>query len=250
MWKSTGSNHPINFLLFISPISSYSYLFNIIGKDNLRIYDYHTQDVNNLYQAIEVDLDGMLKSNIASEKSIVIINCLSSLILTVGLARTVRFVEKLSSRVRQLICIYRREFATEIIPRIETLGTTYVRLEQSKTIDMDNNISYEVFLTHCKRGGGILKKHAHIIQDAITYEIKSEKTPQINAPKSSVVSEPVIKPRASFRIDMNARELQQRNNTPLPYILNGNLGNESKILYVPDEVDDFDEEDPDDDLPF
>ncbi|KAK0080679.1 hypothetical protein PV325_013515 [Microctonus aethiopoides] len=248
---SNNFHRQIHLLLFIGPDCFYNYLFEIIGKDNLKIHDYFTPNINDLSVNYELNLDTILTDdNIIGNQSIVIVNCLSSLILTVGLAKAIRFVEKLASRVGQLICLFNRDICVEKFPNIETLGATYIQLNSYKSTVMNNNIAYEIAMTHRKKGGGIWKKALNATQNLDTYEIKFEKAP-INIPKLKIsTSESTLKPQATFRTEMNARELEQRNKTPLPYTLSSNLPNESKIHYVPDDVDDFDEEDPDDDLPF
>ncbi|XP_011300322.1 elongator complex protein 5 [Fopius arisanus] len=248
MWKNTGSTHSTDLLLFSDPKIAFDHWTEMFGEKCLRVHDYYTQDIDDIYNLQTVDLKGIMQRFASGKESTVIINCLSSLILSVGLAEAARFVEKLGTQVSQLICIYRRDFGINRIPAVETLGSTYVRLDKSSTNSWCD-INYEISVTHRKQGGGIIKHHVVITQDISTYEIKSEKIP-VQTPKNPQTSP--MKPQATFRLDMNSRELEQKNETPLPYIINNdrNSTNESKILYVPDDIDDLDEEDPDDDLPF
>ncbi|XP_015124272.1 elongator complex protein 5 [Diachasma alloeum] len=252
MWKDTGSNHPADLLLFSDPKFTFDHWTEMFKEENLTIHDYYTQDLDNIYKPENIDLREITKRFTSEKQSTVIVNCLSSLILSVGLAKAARFIEKLGNQVSQLICIYRRDFGMHRIPCIETLGSTYVRLDKSSATSSGCDISYEISVTHRKQGGGLLKHHVVITQDILTYEIKSERVPVVQSPKNVQTSPPAaLKPQATFRLDMNSRELEQKNETPLPYIINDtNPANESKILYVPDDVDDLDEEDPDDDLPF
>ncbi|XP_008556381.1 uncharacterized protein LOC103577504 [Microplitis demolitor] len=253
MWSTTNLTQQIHLLLFFNTKSHYSYLKKLFKDNKLHIHDYCTEDLDRIYEKkdFSINCDRILKSGI-DEKSIVVINCLSSLIVNIGLAKALRFVDKLSQRVSQLICVYRRDFGTRKIQKIETLGSTYIRLGKPSETVMNNEIAYEVAMVHCKRGGGILKKHVVITQDPESCEIKSENPVEIKAPVViSKVVEPTLKPQASFRTDMNPRELEQRNQTPLPYMqVIKDATSESQIYYVPDKNDDFDEEDPDDDLPF
>ncbi|KAH0566963.1 uncharacterized protein LOC123275397 [Cotesia glomerata] len=254
MWSTANLSQQIHLLLFFNTKSHYNYLTTLFKENKLHIHDYCLEDLDKIYEKQDFNeiCERIMKSSIVDEKSIVVLNCLSSLIVNIGLARALRFVDKLSQRVSQLICVYRRDFGTQKIPKIETLGTTYVRLGKSSETAMNNEISYEVAMVHCKRGGGILKKHVVITQDPVSCEIKSENPVEFKAPVLvSQVVETSVKPQASFRIDMNARELEQRNQTPLPYMqVIKDATSESQIHYIPDKNDDFDEEDPDDDLPF
>ncbi|KAF7993683.1 hypothetical protein HCN44_010278 [Aphidius gifuensis] len=252
MWKNSGSPRQVDYLLFSDPKFRYDYLVDLFGNDYLKIHDYYTQDINNIFDDKNIDLELIMKKLTSSSDTIVVVNCLNSLILTVGLSKAVRFVEKLSSHVSQLICIYQSNFGTNKVPNIETMGTTYLKLNKTNYSTVDNDICYDVSMIHRKHSGGIIKNHVRITQDISTYEIKSEKEPvvtQNNTSSNTTIIENTVKPETSFRTDLSVGEIEQRNQTPLPYIKN-NISNESKIFYVPDCIDDLDEEDPDDDLPF
>ncbi|XP_063974516.1 uncharacterized protein LOC135161137 [Diachasmimorpha longicaudata] len=252
MWKDTGSNHSTDLLLFSDPQFTFDTWTEVFGEKNLRIHDYYTQDLDNIYKSENINLREITNKFSSNKQSTVIINCLTSLVLSVGLSEAVRFIEKLGNQVSQLICIYRRDYGLQRIPSIETLGTTHVRLDKSSATSSGCDINYEISVTHRKQGGGFLRHRVVITQDVLTYEIKSERIPVVPSPKNLPTSPTaVLKPQATFRLDMNSRELEQKNDTPLPYIIKDkNPVNESKILYVPDDIDDLDEEDPDDDLPF
>ncbi|XP_034949437.1 uncharacterized protein [Chelonus insularis] len=251
IWSSTNTSQEINYLSFFHPKSYYDDLLTMFPANNLKIHDYCSVDINKISDKKEINLESIMKSIATNNKSIVIINCLSSLIVDVGLGKAIKFVEKLSQHVYKLICIYRYDFGREKVPSIETLGTTYVQLGKCKDTVLIGEVSYEVSVVHRKQGGGILKKEITINQDLITNEIKSEKIIEKSATTMATSSEPTIKPQASFRTDMNSRELEQRNQTPLPYLIKpDDPVKESQIYYVPDFNDDIDEEDPDDDLPF
>jgi len=193
------------------------------------------------------NLEHILKTVKLKPRNTVIVNCLSSLVLYAGLAKALRFIEKLSKQVSQLICIYRRDLVQKI-PAIETLGTTYVKLEKFTGINSTNNLIYTARLIHRKLGGSITCQTEIIKQDSISYQINAEKITTANARKSEANESQPVKIESSFRIEMNAREMEQRDKTPLPYTLN--TTNTSRIFYHPDDVDDIDEDDPDDDLCF
>ncbi|XP_043268299.1 uncharacterized protein Elp5 [Venturia canescens] len=253
MWNDKGLGNTVEFLLFSGPKFVYEKYTKNIKNVDLKLHDYYTVFVDDDKDDV-AKLEGIVNGKILQVNSVVIVDCLSSLILLVGLSKALRFVEKLSSRCAQMICIYKRDFSQNKIPRIETLGTTYVRLEKlnSYTSQRDH-IQYEVYLNHRKQGGGILHHRAHIFQEFIldTYEIVRETASNHSAPEIIPPAQHAQeKPQATFRIEMNAREQEQRKNTPLPYSQGATTQNESQILYEPDSIDDIDEEDPDDDLPF
>ena len=166
------------------------------------------------------------------------------------MAKACRFIEKLSQNHKaQVFCIYRRDFHQNI-HRIETLGNIYVKINKSKKLGFESNNHYEVNIVHKKPGGSVTHWNELVQQNVENYNFVSEKIPDIIDLKKEInkLPENIVKPQSSFRIEMNEKEIKQRDSVPLPYILPGNPGGESKIIYVPDDVDDLDEEDPDDDL--
>lgn len=255
MWNDKGLGNTVEFLLFSGPKIVYERHADQLKNIDLKFHDYYTIFVDDPDKDDAVKLERIINGNTLQVNSVVIVDCLSSLVLSVGLAKALRFVERLSWRTAQIICVYRRDFGICKIPRIETLGTTYVRLEKPAIqITKRDEIQYEVLLNHRKQGGGILIHRALISQEYMssTHEIVSEAKPVTHGSSEIAVvsSHTPEKPQATFRIEMNAREQEQRKNTPLPYGVRPSVQNESQILYEPDSIDDLDEEDPDDDLPF
>ena len=255
MWNEKGLGNTVEFILFSGPKSTYEQHTEKFKNIDIRFHDNYTVFVDDQIKDDVIKLNRILTGNILQINSVVIIDCLSSLILSVGLSKTLRFIEKLNSRTAQMICIYRRDFGQHKIPRVETLGTTYIRLDRASLHGMErDNIQYEISLNHRKQGGGIIVHRALVCHENVsgTYEIVRERTPltPLTMELTTNVSHTPEKPQASFRIEMNAREQEQRKNTPLPYGLSSAAPNESQILYEPDSIDDLDEEDPDDDLPF
>lgn len=250
MWKDKYPSYTIDLLSFSDPKSVYQNEPEPFMSSNVNISDYYTVDINvidiNTIQEKDFDtLNHILKT--MKTESTVILDCLTSLILFVGLSKALWFLERLSKQVPQLICIYRRDFIENKIPCIETLGTTYVRIEQFH--GATSNISYIVGIMHRKLGGSILKQEELVIQNNTSYEIQSEKFVKQSKKVNSYENQRQ-KIESSFRIEMNENEMKQRKETVLPYVINSSTTNTSKIHYQPEDVDDIDEEDPDDDLCF
>ncbi|XP_011869209.1 PREDICTED: uncharacterized protein LOC105562757 [Vollenhovia emeryi] len=243
-WKEKNSDYSIDILSFSDPKTWYDNEPEPLTSTNVNLHDYFnaypTEDTER--KDLE-NLNCILKTVRLKSQNTVIVNCLSSLVLYVGLGKALRFVEKLSKQVSQLICIYRRDFVQIKVPAIETLGTTYVKLEKFTGINPRNNLVYNVKLVHRRSGGSMLCQTEIIRQDLESYRIDAEKVEESSIRKTE--PEP-IKIETSFRIEMSAREMDQRDKTPLPYTLNAT--NTSRIFYQPEDVDDIDEEDPDDDL--
>ncbi|EZA62543.1 hypothetical protein DMN91_006245 [Ooceraea biroi] len=189
-----------------------------------------------------------------NSRTTVIVDCLSTVILWAGLTKTLQFIKQLSTRVSQIVCIYRRDLVQNKIPDIMTLGTTYVRLEKLE-LDKIKRLntsyaghhmsSYIAKLSHKKLTGSVIHQEELVRQNIKTYEIESQAV--VHKPNQANTSQPA-KIESSFRIETNTREMEQRDKTPLPYTVN--TANTSKIFYQPDDADDIDEDDPDDDLDF
>ncbi|XP_033345585.1 elongator complex protein 5 [Bombus vosnesenskii] len=249
--KEKDSNCIFNLLLFSNPKSSYQCEY--FASNNVNIFDYYTVNVNNGLDISAIsdkdfyNLKHILKT--IDTKSTVVIDCLTSLILFVGLSKAMWFLQKLSKDVPQVICIYRRDFVQDKVSYIETLGSTYVKIQKFSGIIANNNTNYIVEFMHRKVGGGILKQQEIVSQNSTSYEIESKKLEQ--SKKSHPVYEnPKLKIESSFRIEINENEMKQRKEVVLPYTANTNTTNTSRIHYHPEDIDDFDEEDPDDDLCF
>lgn len=249
--KEKDSNCIFNLLLFSNPKSSYQCEY--FASNNVKIFDYYTVNINNGFDISAIsdkdfyNLKHILKT--IDTKSTVVIDCLTSLILFVGLSRAMWFLQKLSKNVPQVICIYRRDFIQDKVSYIETLGSTYVKIQKFSGIIANNNTNYIVEFMHRKVGGGILKQQEIVSQNSTSYEIESKKLEQ-SKKSHSIHENPQLKIESSFRIEINENEMKQRKEVMLPYTANTNTTNTSRIHYHPEDIDDFDEEDPDDDLCF
>lgn len=243
-WLEKDHNYSFDVLSFCDPKNWYNDEPEPFISKNVQLHDYYSVDVDKVSNKDLENLEHILQT--ISSHNIIIVDCLSSLVLHVGLSKALWFIEKLSKQVSQLICIYRRDFMQDRIPAIDTLGTTYVKLEKYSGISTINSLVYNTTYTHRKPGGSVLCQTEVITQNNTTYEIA---TGNIIAPsdrRSQANTNQPVKIESSFRIEMNAQEMEQRNKTPLPYTVSA--ANTSKIHYQPDDVDDIDEDDPDDDL--
>ncbi|XP_046480322.1 elongator complex protein 5 [Neodiprion pinetum] len=250
IWKEKDGRE-INVLRFSGPKSSSRIYANSLRGDKIEVHDYYTFGLNEIDPYSDKKLWEIVRVDSFKQTSTVVLDSLSSLLLYKSLAETCRFLSKLSTRVTLVVCIYQRDFVWHKIPSIKTLGTSYVRLESVASLKLGGNLSYKALTSHCKSGGSILQQAEIVEQNISSYEIQTEMVGHKSDQKTSVVqSKPSDKIQASFRIEMNDREMEQRNATPLPYTLSAPSSNESKIHYEPDEIDDLDEEDPDDDLDF
>ncbi|XP_011502075.1 PREDICTED: elongator complex protein 5 [Ceratosolen solmsi marchali] len=242
-------DNPIDILLFSTPKYSLTKYLQSSGLTNFEVQDYFNLNIDD----DDVDVHEQLKSFVAQRtNSILVIDCLGTLALQIGPANTCRFVEKLSKNHKfEVFCIHRRDFY-QVIPRVESLGNVYVKLEKSEQVSFGSNIYYKISVTQRKTRGSIVRWSEMVQQNIENCVLRSDSIVDFKFPDSSGEAtkttksqEGAAKPQASFRLDMSEAEIRQRDSVPLPYILSDNPEKESKIFYVPD---DFDEEDPDDDL--
>ncbi|KAG7198738.1 hypothetical protein KM043_001726 [Ampulex compressa] len=215
---------------------------------DIKIHDCCTLNLDTSLQMNEIDnLKQIIK--IINLDSIVIIDCLTSMIMYAGQATALWFMQRLNTKVSQSICIYRRDFVKSKVPCIETLGSTYIKLDKFCGTRTSNNFKYVAKILRHKLGISSLCHFEAVNQDIVSYDISSEKIMAQKHEKSdSITDNQKQKIESSFRIEISEHEMKQRENTPLPYALNATTASTSKILYQPDDVDDIDEEDPDDDL--
>ncbi|KAL6266329.1 hypothetical protein P5V15_003184 [Pogonomyrmex californicus] len=246
MWKEKNSNYSIDLLSFVHPKAWYDNESDPLTSTNVNLHDYFSvQSTEDAKRKDLENLDNILKTFKLKPQNTVIVNCLSSLFLYVGVKRALQFVEKLSKQVSQLICIYREDFIQTKFPGIETFGTTYVKLEEYIGNKLTNKLVYNAKLIHRKPGGSVICQTEVIWQDIQSYQISAEK---ITVPSICKTKIEPPKIETTFRIELSAQEKEQRDKTPLPYTVSAK--NTSKIFYQPEDIDDIDEEDPDDDLCF
>lgn len=99
----------------------------------------------------------------------------------------------------------------------------------------------------------MLTHHNEHFLQLFSYQITSEDIAVLEVKRELIakVLEPIIDPEslASFKINFEDEELEARNALKLPYERTSvEVPASGRIIYSPDSDDDFDEEDPDDDL--
>ncbi|KAF3428602.1 hypothetical protein E2986_13638 [Frieseomelitta varia] len=250
--RERDASRVFSLLLFSDSKSSYQNEPKPFALSNVNIFDYYTINVDNKFDMTAIGEKDLLNLKhilqTINAKHTVIVDCLTSLNSLVGLSKTIWFLERLSKQVPQVICIYKRDFIYSKIPGIETLGSTYVKIQKSPATT-SKDFNYIVELLHRKVGGGVLRQQEIVNQNNVSCEIESRKLEQ-SRKFDSAYEDSKSKIESSFRIEINENEMKQRQELTLPYMINTNAVNTSKIHYHPEDIDDFDEEDPDDDLCF
>ncbi|KOX79025.1 hypothetical protein WN51_10073 [Melipona quadrifasciata] len=251
--RERDASRAFSLLLFSDSKSSYQNEPKPFALSNVNIFDYYTINVDNKFDPTAVGEKDLLNLKhilqTVNAKHTVIVDCLTSLNSLVGLSKTMWFVERLSKQVPQVICIYKRDFVHSKISGIETLGSTYVKIQKSPGATTSKDFNYRVELLHRKVSGGVLRQQEIVSQNNVSYEIESRKLEQ-SRKLDPVCEDSKSKIESSFRIEISENEMKQKQELTLPYMINTNAVNTSKIHYHPEDIDDFDEEDPDDDLCF
>lgn len=245
MFEKRRCDCEIDVISFANPKYLYVNHFNLLTLNNINVTDFYSINSNKTNSFIE-RMEYYLQT---AGHDTVIINCLSTLSLSVGFEKAIWFIEKVKENSKQLICIYRRDFGKLNLPNVETMGTTYVKLEGHLKSTQINNYVYEGYFTHKKLGGSILHQTEIVTQDVKTYEIISTEILKDSIKKiKKPIQESTKEIKASFRIETNDQEMTQKRDTPLPYIEAKNQNNQTAIFYEPEDLYDGEDEDLDDDL--
>ncbi|XP_023293666.2 elongator complex protein 5 [Lucilia cuprina] len=107
-----------------------------------------------------------------------------------------------------------------------------------------NELSYLM----CKPGGGVTFKH--YTYSRTKTEFKVELKSEVDKSKASSAESPdgqKAEQLGTFKIELDEDEMVARNAMKMPYE-KAMEATESNIIYTPDDADDFDDEDPDEDL--
>ncbi|XP_043466690.1 uncharacterized protein LOC122501363 [Leptopilina heterotoma] len=246
MWEKRKPDCKINIISFSNPKYLYVQHFNSLTVNNVNVIDFYSTTSQDETDSFTEKLNEYFETDIIFDT--VIINCLSTLSLSVGLEKAVLFIEKMKEKSKQVIGIYRRDFGKVNLPNIETMVTTYVKLDGHLKATQINDFIYEGNYTHRKLGGSVIRQTELVTQNVKTYEIKSTKILKDSVEKlRKTAPEKPKEVKASFRIEMNDQEMSQKNDTPLPYIEVKNQ-NKSTIFYQLEDFDDDEGDDLDDDL--
>ncbi|XP_034238433.1 elongator complex protein 5 [Thrips palmi] len=184
----------------------------------------------------------------------IVIDSLSNPLFTIGFGSCIQDLQKIVNfgsingiKVHQLLCLVNANlvpFGPASILHLKHIASTVVELK-----------CHVASITHRKPGGHIEKKEEK-------YAILSEGEISIEPLRASALTEirhteekPSTLPQdvASFRVGLSDKEKEDRSKLVLPYMRTSDTPQEiedggGKVFYQPDAVDDWDDEDPDDDL--
>ncbi|PSN48608.1 hypothetical protein C0J52_18659 [Blattella germanica] len=204
-----------------------------------------------------VRVEGLKKNNstwnvvpeLGTDKCVVIIDSLSPLILNIGFANCYRQLHKLMrcKKVMQSVCLVHEDSMPDahiLLPQLQHLATTTIRVEPPSKNSKGNPISS---LTH-KKPGGRVAREVEFYRSEIDGKFTSHKLEAVKGKLEAPSDESTLpQDLTTFKLSLGSQEKQARSELVLPYVRT-NEDKGGKVFYQPDAGDDWDEEDPDDDL--
>ncbi|XP_044260661.1 elongator complex protein 5 [Tribolium madens] len=173
-----------------------------------------------------------------SENCVVFVDSLSHVLYHYGVSETYKLFTELKNRknVLQIVTILH----TDLLENKDTIK--YFRHLATLCIELDK-----------KRLSYLYKKSQRkVINQLENYHFEDKKfvTETIKKPDTEIISETLNQPQnlTTFKISLTEKEKESRDGLVLPYLPKENDSSGGKIHYLLDEIDDWDEEDPDDDL--
>ncbi|CAH2259759.1 elongator complex protein 5 [Pararge aegeria] len=219
----------------------------LVEKSSLNILCYEQPICvwQNIYSgnSLQCFKDSQLKEwqNSSAVKTVHMIDSVNQMILDVGWDNCLTCLRNLLStpEVVKLILILHRDCLTNSKIRIQLthLANAIVSYDKIKS----NKIRVQI-----KKGGKLCKSEEIISYNALTSTLNL--TPIVKDIVSVDEPEKVLPNELStFKIEIDQIQQLEKNKLKLPYMSKINEG-KGKVYYEPDAVDDWDDEDPDDDL--
>ncbi|XP_071110082.1 elongator complex protein 5-like [Haliotis cracherodii] len=153
--------------------------------------------------------------------------------------------------ISQTVCLLHRDLHDDTaVGLIEHMATTVIKLSPCKSCDFQHSCC----IVHQRASGKVMKVVENFNMDD-KFQLKEvcEATPTFTMVMPDSVSQADPAANLPFNLSLTDSEKAARSQVKLPYIKD-NKGGEpeiqvgGKIFYQPDDADDFDEEDPDEDL--
>ncbi|XP_021926911.1 elongator complex protein 5 isoform X3 [Zootermopsis nevadensis] len=160
------------------------------------------------------------------------------------------WIERLA--VSQVVCLVHKDTlpdAHAALPQLCHLAATIVRVGPFTQSSRGNPIAH---IIHKKQGGKVLKRAEYYFIDADN-RVKSEDLTVV-VPTTTGMNKEMIDDSnlpqnlTTFKLSLGQQEKQARSQLVLPYLRRVNSEKGGEVFYQPDAADDWDEEDPDDDL--
>lgn len=193
--------------------------------------------------------------NTNTDKNVIIIDSLTPLIMNIGFTKCYRDLHYLSKRkndfkVLKCICLVHEDVVPDShvnLPYLDHLATSTIRIEPPTHGSNGNPVAY---ITHKKLGGKIVNE-VELYSIDLDSKVSSQKllpdTGRILEKSMEVTDNILPQDLTTFKLSLGNQEKRARSELVLPYIRT-NKEKGGKVFYQPDAADDWDEEDPDDDL--
>ncbi|GFG33551.1 hypothetical protein Cfor_03451 [Coptotermes formosanus] len=153
--------------------------------------------------------------------------------------------------VSQIVCLMHEDTLPDAhvtLPQLCHLATSSIRIGPSTQFSRGNPVAS---ITHKKQGGKVLRHvecYAVDTNNRVKTEVLTELMPTNRGVTKDVCSDSDLpQDLTTFKLSLGQQEREARSQLVLPYLrVNSEKG--GRVFYQPDAADDFDEEDPDDDL--
>lgn len=179
--------------------------------------------------------------NSTTDKCIYVIDSVNQMILDIGWNNCIKHIQSLllNPTLIQLILILHRDclMNSRIQIQLHHLANAVVSYEEKNPHQI---------IVQIKKNGKFFKSEETISYNALTSSLKL--TPVVKEVASTGEPEK-IQPNelSTFKIEVDQTQQLEKNKLKLPYMSKIDEG-KGKVYYEPDAVDDWDDEDPDDDL--
>ncbi|CAH0548804.1 unnamed protein product [Brassicogethes aeneus] len=231
-------NSKIHFLVCENVFSRVKAQFS---GNNVQFYDIVSNNLN-WTKNTRYTLDEVAKN--VSNTDIVIINSLSNAIINFGVSEVYRFLNILIAEkcVQQILTILHTDLLLDknCVEFFEHLCTLSIRIKPKFYSD-NARVKYR----YKKVGGKIImqmEEYKFENNNLLTYKIETDASKIEQVVANNVNPENL----STFRIGLSEQEKLSKENVVLPYL--PKTDKEGKITYTMEDIDDWDEEDPDDDL--
>lgn len=180
--------------------------------------------------------------NYTSVKGSVILDSVNQMTLCLSWNESLKYLQKLNNdpNVLQVILILHKDCLSHF-----SKLQAHLNHISNAIVSYDSKESNKVRI-QLKKSGKVVKTEEVLTYDIRTSTLKS--TPVIkDIKKEDEPEKPLPSNMSTFKIEIEQTDKLEKNKLKLPYMNKINEG-VSKVYYEPDAVDDWDEEDPDEDL--
>ncbi|KAL3270989.1 hypothetical protein HHI36_021492 [Cryptolaemus montrouzieri] len=230
-------NHDLSYFIFEG---NYLKINATLSSQNIKCHNFTSPSS---IEALEKDLRTKLKPN-----SVIILDSLVHLIYLYGLKGTYEMLNNFMKEIKdgqQIIGILH----TDLLENCDKVSQCMEHLS-SLSIMLDPLVS-RVYYTYKKVGGRVFKQIEEYRIEGGQFVTEALKKPDVHKLVQDKINEISPELLTTFKIGLTDTEKESRDSLVLPYLpkdKDATTVEGGEIFYKFDEVDDWDEEDPDDDL--